>query len=167
MKKIITTALVPTTTPTTEIINAHGEVIATVKTDAILTPTTVCTPNITKINIDFTTLTKSTMNNTALRAWFHANGFDCKSNTTDDSHDVYNTFATDDRIQLTKKVNHFNLWLTDGTATELETECKKSNIEVFIKPVNDGKRKFKTECDENVMNVFYNLMKLKPVNKMV
>lgn len=167
MKKIITTAPVPTTAPTIKIVNAHGEVIANVKTDTILTPTTAITPNIAKINIDFTALTKSTMNNTALRTWFHANGFDCKSNTSNSSNDVYNTFATDDRIQLTKKVNHFNLWLTDNTATELENECKLRGIDVFIKSVSDGKRKFKTECDEKVMNVFYNLMKSKPCNKMV
>ena len=125
--------------------------------------------NATKVNatIDFSTLVKSTMNNTELKKWYHANDFEFKSNTNDSSNDVYNTFATNDRIQLTKKVNHFNLWLTATTATELETECKKLNVEVFIKPVNDGKRKFKCECDENVMNVFYNLMKSKPCNKMV
>src|SRR5574344_166006 len=137
------------------------------KSTAIVTATKSTETAKVNVTIDFSILVKSTMNNTELKKWYHANDFEFKSNTSDSSNDVYNTFATDDRIQLTKKVNHFNLWLTATTATELETECKKSNVEVFIKPVNDGKRKFKTECDEKVMNVFYNLMKSKPVNKMV
>lgn len=149
------------------IIDAVGNEIVTIEKNAVITPCNAS--NAIKVNetIDFSSLTKSTMNNTELKKWYHANGFEFKSNTNDSSNDVYNTFATDDRIQLTKKVNHFNLWLTATTATELETECKKSNVEIFIKPVNDGKRKFKTECDEKVINVFYNLMKSKPVNKMV